>query len=161
MTGKERRYAKGLLWLSQLIPSPRLQGQTFIPSPVWEYHKVNFSCASSSKSVEKQSSARSLCTCPGMCPCATQEARCEDSCCHFHPSASVMLLMWDSTAADKRAVTFQGGWTAKPGPGPGESKVAVHRAGADVKGPRTVISGFSPESLKAELAYHSIYKVQE
>lgn len=52
----------------------------------------------------------------------------------------VTLLMWHSAAAVKRAVTFQGGWAAKPGPG--ESKVAVHRAGADVKGPRIVISGF-------------------
>lgn len=54
----------------------------------YECPKVSFSCASYSKSVEKQSSARSRCTCPGMCPCATQEVRCEDSCCRFHPSAS-------------------------------------------------------------------------
>lgn len=54
----------------------------------------------------------------------------------------VTLLMWDSAAAVKRAVTFQGGWTAKPGPGPRESKGAVHSAGADVKDPRIAISGF-------------------
>lgn len=140
--GKGAQVYQGLALAVSVHPFTQVRGQTFIPSPIWACPKVSFSCATSSKSVEKQSSARSLCTCPGMCPCATQGVRCEDSCGRFHPGASRHTLLWGSAAAVKRAVTFQGGWTTKPGPGPRESKGAVHSTGADVKGPRIAISGF-------------------
>lgn len=86
--GKGAQVYQGLALAVSVHPFTQVRGQTFIPSPIWACPKVSFSCAASSKSVEKQSSARSLCTCPGMCPCATQGVRCEDSCGRFHPGAS-------------------------------------------------------------------------
>lgn len=132
-TGKERRYAKGLLWLSQLIPSPRCEAK---PSTRLLSGKTLRSVLAVPPSLNLWRSRLLPGRCAPVLACVLARLRRLD----VKTAATisilvhlVTLLMWHSAAAVKRAVTFQGGWAAKPGPGPGpgESKVAVHQGGCE------------------------------